>query len=166
MSRGGRRRKSRRRSLSPAKSQSAPAPDATSKKDRAGPQSDSASGGSVVEQMRTHTRRLQTFPPDEVQLDDLIAGLQSEFGIPPTPQEYRLVIRTPSAEPEVAADTITPVAQETQETSDATPPGGTPISTTGRRRRRRRSTSASGLTHDATDGEPDQSEDAGGGSDS
>lgn len=164
MSRGGRRRKSRRRDTSAAKSQSAPAPDATRDRDRAGgAQNDSAVGGSVVEQMRTHTKRLQAFPPDELELDDLIAGLQREYGIPPTPQEYRLVIKTPSAEPEVTADQITPVEQET---SDTTPPGGTPISTAARRRRRRRSTSASGFTHDATGGEPDRSEDADAGSDS
>ncbi|MBW3590782.1 MAG: hypothetical protein KY393_02855 [Actinobacteria bacterium] len=155
MSRGGRRRKSRRRVPPPAKSQPASPSDAPSKKDRAGgAQNDSGVEVSVVEQMRTHTKRLQTFPPDEVELDDLIAGLQSEYGIPPTPQEYRLVIKTPSAEPEAAADPTTSVAQET---SDATPPGGTPISTTGRRRRRRRSTSASGHTDDAADAEPDQS---------
>lgn len=86
-----------------------------------------------MEQMHTHTKRLQTLPPDDLELDDLIAGLQSEYGVPPTPQEYRLVIKTPSAEAEPSVDPEHSGPEAGDASADA------PISTSGRRRRRRRS---------------------------
>lgn len=86
-----------------------------------------------MEQMHTHTKRLQTLPPDDLELDDLIAGLQSEYGAPPTPQEYRLVIKTPSAEAEPSVDPEAGGPEVGDTSTDA------PISPSGRRRRRRRS---------------------------
>lgn len=108
-----------------------------------------------MEQMRTHrSKRLQTYPPDDLVLDDLIAGLQSEYGVPPTPQEYRLVIRTPSAEAEAeAADAIGEDAADAEETPA---PAGTQMSASSRRRRRRRSASPRGPGPDETGGRPDQ----------
>lgn len=106
-----------------------------------------------MEQMRTHrSKPLQTYPPDDLVLDDLIAGLQSEYGVPPTPQEYRLVIRTPSAEAD-AADADGEDAPEVEETPA---PAGTQMSASGRRRRRRRSTPPRGPAPDETDGSRDQ----------
>lgn len=106
-----------------------------------------------MEQMRTHrSKPLQTYPPDDLVLDDLIAGLQSEYGIPPTPQEYRLVIRTPSAEAE-AADAI---GEDAADAEEAPAPAGTQMSASGRRRRRRRSASPRGPAPDETGGRPDQ----------
>ncbi len=41
---------------------------------------------------------LKTLPPDGTDLDELIGALQSEYGVPATPQEYRLIIKVPAAE--------------------------------------------------------------------
>ncbi len=41
---------------------------------------------------------LKTLPPDGTDLDDLIGALQSEYGVPATPQEYRLIIKVPAPE--------------------------------------------------------------------
>jgi hypothetical protein len=43
-------------------------------------------------------KTLQTLPPDGVVLEDLISSMQDEYGTPTTPQEYRLLIKTPSTE--------------------------------------------------------------------
>lgn len=41
---------------------------------------------------------LKTLPPDGTDLDQLIGALQSEYGVPATPQEYRLIIKVPAPE--------------------------------------------------------------------
>lgn len=41
---------------------------------------------------------LKTLPPDGTDLDELIGALQSEYGVPATPQEYRLIIKVPAPE--------------------------------------------------------------------
>ncbi len=41
---------------------------------------------------------LKTLPPDGTDLDELIGALQSEYGVPTTPQEYRLIIKVPAPE--------------------------------------------------------------------
>lgn len=43
--------------------------------------------------MQPRPRRLQTLPPDGLILEEVISGMQGEYGIPATPQEYRLLLR-------------------------------------------------------------------------
>ncbi|MEX2587319.1 MAG: hypothetical protein WD602_04915 [Actinomycetota bacterium] len=147
MSRGGRRRKSRRRGPVPGRSQASTG-EAERAEGRSGaPQSSADVAGSAVEQMRTKTKPLQAYPPDDLVLDDLITGLQDEYGIPSTPQEYRLVIKTPSAEADPAAD---PAAQAGEESSGSPPPlPDTPAAASGRRRRRRRVSTSSPPAEDS-----------------
>lgn len=53
---------------------------------------------SVLESMSSLPTSLITLPPDGTDLDELIGALQSEYGVPATPQEYRLIIKVPAAE--------------------------------------------------------------------
>lgn len=144
MSRGGRRRKARRR-IQPGKTRRPAGTQAErSKADdrREGKPGQASADASVEEQMRSRPPDLRSPPPDDLVLEDLIAGLQGEYGIPPAPQEYRLLIRTPSSEAEAAEP-----GSETAESADETPtrPDSAPA-IVGRRRRRRRSSAGSGAS--------------------
>jgi hypothetical protein len=48
--------------------------------------------------MDARPKRLRTLPPDGLILEELISEMQTNHGTPATPQEYRLIIRTPPAE--------------------------------------------------------------------
>lgn len=48
--------------------------------------------------MSARPTQLQTLPPDGTVLEELIGAMQSEYGVPTTPQEYRLIIKVPAPE--------------------------------------------------------------------
>lgn len=84
--------------------------------------------------MRTLPTSVQTLPPDGLVLDELISNMQSEFGTPATPQEYRLIVRVPPHEepPAATEPREAEVAAEVDEDEAAS------SSRTSRRRRRGR----------------------------
>lgn len=93
---------------------------------------------------------LQTLPPDGTDLEELIGAMQSEYGVPATPQEYRLIIKTPA--PEEPTDPTLEVGP-----ADPSPePGGSVAvrQRTGRRRRRGRRRAGAPVAADA-DLDPD-----------
>ncbi|HYN99722.1 MAG TPA: hypothetical protein VEU28_08635 [Actinomycetota bacterium] len=88
---------------------------------------------------------LKTLPPDGTDLDDLIGDLQSEYGVPTTPQEYRLIIKVPAPEeptdPSLEVKPPAPARAEPQpeaEPSPASDEGQTRQRPSRRRRRGRR----------------------------
>lgn len=102
MSRGGRRRRGRRK------------PDGAGKEGAQGPQA-SADGSqrrrrrrrggrprlteaSAVAAMSSRQTVLQTLPDDGTVLEELIDNMRSEFGPPTTPQEYRLLVKVLGSE--------------------------------------------------------------------
>lgn len=99
--------------------------------------------------MRSLPTRLQTLPPDGTVLEELIGSMQSEYGTPTTPQEYRLIIKVPAAEEgtdpalEVVTEAVeakTVVPHEVQDAHDRQRPS--------RRRRRGRRRSPGAATGD------------------
>jgi len=75
-----------------------------------------------------------TLPPDGTVLEELISDMETEYGTPATPQEYRLILKVASAEePFHPGDQDTPV--RTQAASNADKPRRR---SRGRRRRRGR----------------------------
>jgi len=98
-----------------------------------------------VEQMRSLPTMLQTLPPDGTDLEELIGAMQSEYGVPATPQEYRLIIKTPA--PEEPTDP----ALEVGSADPGPEPGGSVAvrQRTGRRRRRGRRRAGAGVAADA-----------------
>jgi hypothetical protein len=99
---------------------------------------------------------LKTLPPDGTDLDDLIGALQSEYGVPTTPQEYRLIIKVPAPEeptdPSLEVKPPAPPSQhpETQPEDD----GEAPVARQRSGRRRRRGRRRTGGTA-AADGDLD-----------
>ncbi|HEU4866627.1 MAG TPA: hypothetical protein VFV09_02765 [Actinomycetota bacterium] len=87
---------------------------------------------------------LKTLPPDGTDLDDLIGALQSEYGVPTTPQEYRLIIKVPAPEEhtdpslEVKPPEPSPQTAEAQPEVDGEAPAARQRSSRRRRRGRRR----------------------------
>lgn len=87
---------------------------------------------------------LKTLPPDGTDLDELIGALQSEYGVPTTPQEYRLIIKAPAPEEqtdpslEVKAPAPPPQHAEAQPEVDGEAPAARQRSSRRRRRGRRR----------------------------
>lgn len=89
------------------------------------------------------TTTVQTLPPDGTVLEEVISNLQSEYGTPTTPQEFRLQVRvlgsetstieTDPADPQEVPEAL-PVTDKPD--GDDSPAGSTARS--GRRRRRRR----------------------------
>lgn len=149
MSRGGRRRKARRRAApaaGPSRSRAKPAESPSTADSSRG--ASRAEDESVVAQMRTPSQPLKTLPDDDLVLDELIEGLQREYGVPPTPQEYRLLIRTPTAEHEAAE--VLPGADEADDSGSA--------ESSARRRRRRRLEVPEAQEGDAAAGRPGQFE--------
>jgi hypothetical protein len=95
---------------------------------------------SVLESMSSLPTSLITLPPDGTDLDDLIGALQSEYGVPATPQEYRLIIKVPAAEephtdPSLEVKPLEPAAEPEPE---AAPPVSRQRPSRRRRRGRRR----------------------------
>lgn len=99
---------------------------------------------------------LKTLPPDGTDLDELIGALQSEYGVPTTPQEYRLIIKVPAPEehtdPQIEVKPETAVSDKPQ-TDEA---DGSPARLRPSRRRRRGRRRGGGTA--VMDGEPDVSE--------
>lgn len=154
MSRGGRRRKSRRGRRGPG----APEGQRNAGQETSEPREQQHSGGrrrshgraaaretSVLDSMSSLPTSLKTLPPDGTDLDELIGALQSEYGVPTTPQEYRLIIKVPAPEEhtdpslEVKAAAPAPPQSETQADSDGEAPPARQRSARRRRRGRRRS---------------------------
>lgn len=104
MSRGGRRRKGKRGRRSTG-GERQPGSGSDPVEERQGGQGTgrrrsrgSAKEISVLEQMTSRPTQLTTLPPDGTVLEELIGAMQSEYGVPTTPQEYRLIIKVPAPE--------------------------------------------------------------------
>jgi hypothetical protein len=91
--------------------------------------------------MRTLPTRVQTLPPDGLILEELISTMQTEYGTPTTPQEYRLIVKLPTHEESPASPASEPEAEVTDGEEEAAP--RPPRSSRRRRRGRRRSGAAS-----------------------
>jgi len=87
---------------------------------------------------------LKTLPPDGTDLDELIGALQSEYGVPATPQEYRLIIKVPAPEEhtdpslEVKPPAPSPQGVEPEPEAEGDVPPARQRSSRRRRRGRRR----------------------------
>lgn len=145
MSRGGRRRKGKRGRRGTASPERRPGPEQEAPEldphpaGRRRGQSRRSGGpreASVLEQMRSLPTTLQTLPPDGTVLEELIGTLQSEYGVPATPQEYRLIIKTPA--PEEPTDPSLEVEPPPPETQAGPEPEMAARPRSSRRRRRRR----------------------------
>jgi hypothetical protein len=106
MSRGGRRRRAKRGVSRTAEKQPQrpvdhAVPNGASQRvaaqgRRAQPRPQAEREVQVLEAMLSRPRQLKTLPPDGLVLEELIAGMQSEYGVPSTPQEYRLLVKIAS----------------------------------------------------------------------
>lgn len=143
MSRGGRRRRGRRgrRGANVAERTEAhpaqPKERATPARGRRAPlqaRRPESTEGSVLEQMSSRPTRLETLPPDGTVLEELIGAMQSEYGVPTTPQEYRLLIRTRTHE----ESTGDPVTDPGEPVVPDGPAGRTPVAGPDPRPNRRR----------------------------
>jgi len=144
VSRGGRRRKGKRgrsgpgaeRRSSAGEKESEERADSPPGRRRGSGRSGAGREVSVIDQMNSLPVRLQTLPPDGTVLEELIGALQSEYGVPATPQEYRLIIKTPAPEentdPSIEVKPAAPPAEFEDEA------GSAKARTTRRRRRTRR----------------------------
>ncbi|CAN5815441.1 hypothetical protein BH23ACT12_BH23ACT12_02930 [soil metagenome] len=99
---------------------------------------------------------LKTMPPDGTDLDDLIGALQSEYGVPATPQEYRLIIKVPATEehtdPQIEVKPVAETRLRTEPEADAEPSVRSRPSRR-RRRGRRRGGDSTVLEGDVIDGD-------------
>ncbi|MGH2733135.1 MAG: hypothetical protein ACRDJF_01770 [Actinomycetota bacterium] len=77
---------------------------------------------------------VRTLPPDGTVLEEVISDMQAEYGLPSTPQEYRLVIRSL---PEEVKDR-NPARPEVREASQPEPDAEQPSASRKTRPRRRR----------------------------
>lgn len=86
-------------------------------------------------------RGLRTLPPDGTVLEEVISDMQAEYGLPATPQEYRLLIRSL---PEEARDrkAASPEVREPDQPGPYSEQTSAPPRTRPRRRRRRRGAAA------------------------
>lgn len=109
--------------------------------------------------MRTLPTTVQTLPPDGLILEELISNMQTEYGTPTTPQEYRLIVKLSTHEEAPAAPATDEKTEVAEDADDVTP--RPPRSSRRRRRGRRRTGSAtddeSGQVLDLL--EPDDEED-------
>ena len=172
MSRGGRRRRSKRGNRPPgstgspgSRTQPAVQGEEEPEKQPAASRGRKEPAGrqrSAVESMRTLPTRVQTLPPDGLILEKLISNMQTEYGTPTTPQEYRLIVKLPTHEETPASPPSDPIA-EVAESEDQVAPR--PPRSSRRRRRGRRRSGASpedelGEAQDLLD--PDDEEDVAG----
>lgn len=126
MPRGGRRRRGRRPASSPPVEQKAS--QGRGRRSR-GPRGPRLTVDAALAAMSSRPKTLQTLPEDGTVLEELIENMQTEYGTPTTPQEYRLIIKFPTEEE------VRPAPQRSEVASPAVP--GSPSKR--RRRRRRRS---------------------------
>jgi hypothetical protein len=152
MSRGGRRRKGKRGRRGPG----TPESQRGIKQEPAEPRDQQQhSGGrrrshgraaaretSVLDSMSSLPTSLKTLPPDGTDLDELIGALQSEYGVPATPQEYRLIIKVPAPEehtdPSLEVKPPAPSPQNAEPRPETEVEGeGPPVRLRAGRRRRR-----------------------------
>ncbi|MGH2772923.1 MAG: hypothetical protein ACRDIU_07300 [Actinomycetota bacterium] len=105
MSRGGRRRRRRGRGsgrvaeTDTGEDQRSPGgPRRKLSRRRRKPGPPRAERRSAIEAMSSKPSKVTTLPPDGTVLEDLIEDLQNEYGVPSTPQEFRLVVRVASGD--------------------------------------------------------------------
>lgn len=102
-----------------------------------------------MESMRTLPSSVQTLPPDGLVLEELISTMQTEYGTPTTPQEYRLIVKVPIHEEPAGpmdGDKETRLEPGDPENED---PAVRPNRSTRRRRRGRRRTGVAAGEGDA-----------------
>lgn len=99
--------------------------------------------GEILDTMAGRPSTVQTLPPDGVILEEVIANLESEYGSPVTPQEYRLIVKVASPE-EAAAASSEEAARRQQE--EAARPQGPRRRRRGNRRQSRKRASAATKT--------------------
>ena len=167
MSRGGRRRRGRHRgpkTASPRASvavqeQTGSQPQQRSRR-RRGRRGGGAREESVLESMSSRPRQLQTLPPDGLVLDELISDLKSEYGVPATPQAYRLIIKLPvedQLDSEASQANAPQANTESPETPEAPQGPGGPAQRRRRRRGRRGRVAPTGEAPGAEDSIGDSS---------
>lgn len=151
MSRGGRRRRTKRGNRPPGSPSSPGSPGPRTQpaqgedepeKQPAGSRARREPAGrqrSAVESMRTLPTRVQTLPPDGLILEELISNMQTEYGTPTTPQEYRLIVKLPTHEETPVPPAPDPTAEAAESEDEATP---RPARSRRRRRGRRRTGAA------------------------
>jgi hypothetical protein len=161
MSRGGRRRKSKRPSRAPGAEPQRPLASPNGGRDKGVSQGRRAvsdpptePGVEVLEDMQSKPRQLQTLPPDGLVLEELIAVMQGEYGVPSTPQEYRLLVKTATDE------SVEPPAIEVKPSREISS-AGTSRPRTGRRRRRPRHAMGTAVSAEARIEERDETEASG-----
>jgi len=100
---------------------------------------------------------LKTLPPDGTDLDDLIGDLQSEYGVPTTPQEYRLIIKVPAPEeptdPSLEVKPPTPARVDPEPEAEVSLTAGEAPTRQRPGRRRRRGRRRAGGSTTAVEGE-------------
>ncbi len=156
MSRGGRRRKGKRGRRGPGSSERRSGAAEQDFEDRESqplgrrrdhPRDGAAREVSILDQMTSRPVQLQTLPPDGTVLEELIGAMQSEYGVPTTPQEYRLIVKTPVPEeqtdPSIDLKSATPAPPPEEQTQASGPRAG--------RRRRRNRRRGSGSEEEDTD---------------
>lgn len=144
MSRGGRRRRGRRgpRSDQPAKPQSqgqqqtGARPGGRRRRRRGGGGGEATGLATAVKEMSFRQATLQTLPDDGQVLDEVISDLKTEYGVPATPQEYRLFIKIPAAEE--ASEKVAVEVRVDPRDEEASVDGEMPKTRRRRRGRRRR----------------------------
>lgn len=138
MPRGGRRRSRGRRRRpversSPTSGQ--PTGDQTGRRRRR--RRGRGQGGSALERMVAEGKSttVQTLPADGTVLEEVIADMQSNYGTPTTPQEFRLIVKVLGGESAAIPTEPADPQEAPQDASSTVTAGG---SADGRRRRRRR----------------------------
>ncbi|HVF12916.1 MAG TPA: hypothetical protein VNA87_07515 [Actinomycetota bacterium] len=145
MSRGGRRRRGRRgpRPDQPAKPQSqgqqqtGARPGGRRRRRRGSGGGEPTGFAAAVKEMSFRQATLQTLPDDGQVLDEVIGDLKTEYGVPATPQEYRLFIKIPVAE-EASEKVAVEAVRVDPRDEEASVDGEVPKARRRRRGRRRR----------------------------
>jgi hypothetical protein len=138
-------------SAPPAASASAKAGDAASRRRRRRRRGREGRPGEGQEAPQ-RPRRATTLPPDGVVLEEVIVSMQSEYGTPTTPQEYRLLVRVGGRESH--AEEAQPAPKREPQASQSQPGPAQGPSGVRRRTRLRRRPRRPGAKQGPGDGQP------------
>lgn len=144
LSRGGRRRRSKRSNRPEGASGATHAEAGPAGSARNGSRSrtrESVGQRSAIDSMSSLPSSVQTLPPDGVVLEELISNMQTEYGTPTTPQEYRLIVKVPVHE-EAAAPAEAGAIEAAEDSDEPDDEGRLPRANRRRRRGRRRGSAA------------------------
>lgn len=167
MSRGGRRRRGRRgprpdqpaKPQSPGQQQGGARAGGRRRRRRGGGGGEATGFATAVKEMSFRSTTLQTLPDDGQVLDEVISDLKTEYGVPATPQEYRLFIKIPVAEE--ASEKVAVEERVDPRDEEASIDGEMTTTRRRRRGRRRRRPGSAEADASATDGVGDPPADVG-----